>query len=787
MADPAPAVGIDLGTTYSVVAYLDAQGRPNTIPNAEGDLTTPSVVYFDSHAVVVGKEAVKAAEYDPERVARFAKRDMGDQFYEKKILGNEFPPEVIQALILKKLRDDAAMKLGELQKVVITAPAYFNEPRRKAVQDAGALAGLEVLDIINEPTAAAISYGVQQGFLTQRGESEQAETILVYDLGGGTFDVTLMEIEGQEYRTIGTAGDVYLGGVDWDQRIVDFIAESFEEKYGVDPRQDEQALQNLLNEATDAKHALSAREEVNIPFGHDGNRLRLPFSRSQFEELTGDLTDRTLLTVRRVLNEAKKEWSDVTRLLLAGGSTRMPMIQKMLEEESGLEVDRSLSADEAVAHGAAIYAGLLVAGDKSPQKLQVTNVNSHDLGVLGVERDTRMTRRKLLIPRNTALPTAGARSFVTQKQGQANVRVTVVEGGDDAGNNATVIGKCVVSELPPDLPAQSKIKVTFNYAANGRLTIGATLPGTGKHAQMTIERQSGLNDVQIQQWRERILQNDLVREIEPEAEPIEEAEAVEEAMPIPEAAPAFPIVTDSPPTPEAAPAFPFAPDSAPAPEAAPAFPFAPDSAPAPEAAPAFPIVTDSPPAPEAAPAFPIVTDSPPAPEAAPAFPIVTDSPPVAAPAPEAAPPVAAPAPEAAPVFPMAQPAAEPIAEAVPIAEAEPIADVEPDKAAPAPAAEAPAPSNVPDFTNLGKPAPAAAPTPAPAPAPTPTPAPTPAPAPAASDAPDFTNLGNPDQDKPAPTPNNGPDFTNLGKGDDSSSQKTESDDDALNDFFKNLG
>ena len=506
-------VGIDLGTTFSVIAHLDSEGRPWTVQNAEGDLITPSAVFFDTSGPIVGKEAVKAVEFEPDRVARFAKRDMGNKAFEKPICGNALPPEVIQALILKKLKDDAELKLGPFSKAVITVPAYFNEPRRKATQDAGRLAGLEVLDIINEPTAAAIAFGVQQGFLTPKGESRQRETILVYDLGGGTFDVTLMEIDGQQYTAVATAGDVYLGGIEWDMRIVDFVEEKFKEKFDVDLREDEQAFQSLISECEDAKHALSARPEVNIQFAHDGNRLRVPLSRDQFEAMTDDLLDRTTITVQKVMREAGRDWSELTRLLLVGGSTRMPMIGQILQSESGLAADRSLSADEAVAHGAAIYAGLLMGNENLPRKgMSVTNVNSHDLGVLGVEPGTGMRRRKVLIPRNTPLPTVGAGTFVTQKVGQANVKVTVIEGGDATGAHATHIGKCVVTDLPPDLPARTPVKVAFNYSANGRLTVGASLPGAGRHANTTIQRSSGLADGMLDQWKQRIEAGELLAE-----------------------------------------------------------------------------------------------------------------------------------------------------------------------------------------------------------------------------------------------------------------------------------
>ncbi|MBN1851422.1 MAG: Hsp70 family protein [Pirellulales bacterium] len=503
MADT--AIGIDLGTTYSVAAHLDNQGHPWTLPNAEGDRTTPSVVFFDTDGPTVGKEAVKAAAFEPDRVAHCVKRNMGDRVYERPICGHALPPEIIQALILRKVKQDAELKLGSVREAVITVPAYFNEPRRKATQDAGRLAGLDVLDIINEPTAAAIAFGVGQGFLDPLGGSAQPETILVYDLGGGTFDVTVMEIDNHHYKALATAGDVHLGGIDWDMRIVDHVAGRFMEECGTDPRNDARALQALLLEASDAKHALSIREKITIHFAWDGHRIRFPLTRPEFESLTSDLMDRTLLTTRKVLRESKLNWTNLTRLLLVGGSTRMPMIPRMLEQESGLVADRSLAPDEAVAHGAAIYAGLLAGRDfPSRDQMSVANVNSHDLGVLGIEPESGRRRKKVLIPRNTRLPAKRSALFATRRDGQPNVLVTVIEGGDRTGDHATHIGQCIVTDLPSNLPARTPVQVHFHYTPDGRLTITASIPGTGCDATTDIERFSGLSEEMITEWMKRI-------------------------------------------------------------------------------------------------------------------------------------------------------------------------------------------------------------------------------------------------------------------------------------------
>ena len=498
------AIGIDLGTTFSVLAHLDASGRPVSVPNAEGDITTPSVVLFEDNGVVVGKEALKAAAIEPDRVAQHAKRDMGNTAYHRPINGEQIPPEVVQAFVLEKLRKDSEAHLGEVRQAVITVPAYFTEPKRKATQDAGQLAGLEVLDIINEPTAAALAFGVREGFLSDRGESSRRELILVYDLGGGTFDVTLLEISGRRYTALATAGDACLGGIDWDQRLVDEVASEFQARHrGLDPRQDPIALQRLLREVEETKRALSAREQITFNFEHQALGLRLPLTRAHFEELTADLVERTRFTVVQLLKEARVDWGSITRVLLTGGSTRMPMISRMLEAESGRPPDRTLSADEAVAHGAALYAGLLLA-NPAVADMQVDNVNAHDLSVLGVELRTGRNRRKVMIARNSPLPASRTSRFQTRNPDQRTIAVPVIEGGDDTGSDATPIGSCVVRDLPDGLPAGTPVDVTFSYEPNGRLTVSARVPTQGREAAIRIERATGLSEEGIAGWDQRL-------------------------------------------------------------------------------------------------------------------------------------------------------------------------------------------------------------------------------------------------------------------------------------------
>ena len=502
---PIPAIGIDLGTTFSVVAYLDPRGKPETIRNSEGDLTTPSVVFFDHDQPIVGKEAVKISTMEPENVVRCAKREVGKDFFHQSIRDEQLPPEVIQALVLKKLKDDAEIKLGEISKAVVTVPAFFNEPRRKSTQDAGQLAGLEVIDIINEPTAAAIAYGVQQGFLSESGATQQQERILIYDLGGGTFDVTLLDINGHQYNAIATAGDVFLGGIDWDQRIIDHLAEQFQQEHGVDLREDPVALQTLIQDAEDAKRSLSQRDSINIGVNHGGQRLRVKLTRHEFESMTEDLLQRTLFTTQKLLERANCAWNKLTRILLVGGASRMPMVQEMLEKQSKTPVDRSLDPDECVAHGAAIYAQIVLDSiDGQRPQIEVTNVNSHDLGVLGQERATGMTRQRVLLARNTPLPATGSKKFTTRKNNQKQVVVDVVEGGDASGTNSTPIGRCLVTDLPKGLPAGTPVNVRFTYTQNGRLEVAASVTGTEQETSLVIERAAGLSPKEITYWANRL-------------------------------------------------------------------------------------------------------------------------------------------------------------------------------------------------------------------------------------------------------------------------------------------
>ena len=497
-----PAVGIDLGTTYSAVSVLDDLGRPTALSNSEGDKVTPSVMLFEGAEVIVGKEAVKAMATEMEMIAECPKRDLGYRMFHKEIGGRQYPPEAMQAWILRKLRRDAQKTIGEFTKCVITVPAYFDEVRRKATQDAGYIAGLEVLDIINEPTAAAVAFGFQQGFM-EPDKKQEPKKIMVYDLGGGTFDVTVMEIGGKVFTALATDGDVQLGGRDWDKRLVDYVAEEFIRKFSVDPREDPNTFGRLWRECEDAKRTLSARAKASIACDYQGHAIRVEVPRTTFEEITLDLLDRTEFTTRHTLEAAGLGWDDIDRVLMIGGSTRMPAVAEMLKKLSGKEPDSSVSPDEAVSHGAALHAGIILAkhAGKSPA-FKVRNVNSHSLGVVATDRETMRKRNAVVIPRNTPLPVIAKRTFKTQKQGQKTILVQIIEGESNSPDDCSQLGKCTVRDLPPDLPGGSPIEVRFKYEADGRLVIGVRVEGTDTKLNHEIMRPNSMTQEQLDSWRE---------------------------------------------------------------------------------------------------------------------------------------------------------------------------------------------------------------------------------------------------------------------------------------------
>ena len=368
-------IGIDLGTTFSAVAHLGPQGQPITIPNAEGELTTPSVILFESDdSAIVGREAKRAALAEPGNVAEDVKRYMGEESYPKLLRGRSISPINLSAIILKKLLQDAEVRLGPIDGAVITVPAYFDENRRQATAAAAHSAGLELIGIINEPTAAALahafrSYTTPEGGVADLAAADNQLPIIsvVYDLGGGTFDVTVLRAVGYDLTVLATAGDVQLGGRDWDKRLYDHLSDMFVREHGADPRDDALSRQQLESTAEEIKKDLSRRDHTMFVVNHAGKTLRGELTRSQFEEMTADLLFRTESRLSRALRDAEITWGDVDDVLAVGGSTRMPQVQAMLSRVTGMMPNASISPDEAVAHGAAIHAAVCVAGSGRPE------------------------------------------------------------------------------------------------------------------------------------------------------------------------------------------------------------------------------------------------------------------------------------------------------------------------------------------------------------------------------------------------------------------------------------
>lgn len=501
------AVGIDLGTTFSAAAWIDPTGKTAMIHGPTGETLTRSAAYFEDHSVIVGNDARRAGTLKPERYVECVKRDMGQSVHERPLLGEYYPPEALQACILHQLRQDITREIGPDFSVVITAPAFFDEPRRRATAIAGEIAGLKVLDIVNEPTAAALAYGERLGVLRTIASHRQAIKVLVYDLGGGTFDATLLEIHSQGFRTLATDGDVFLGGRDWDERLADLACRAFVARYGADPRVDAVTRQRLLFAAEQAKHTLSARRKATVRFDREGRTWEAEISREQFEAAASDLLERTAHTVREILKTAGVGWNDIDRILIVGGSTRMPMVPQMLGRISGKPPSEAVSPDEAIARGAAIYARwLLDSASGQPAPYRITDVNSHSLGVAGVVVDSRKPVHAVIIPKNSPLPVKVTRTFVTKTDNQRSIVIRVLEGESRDPNECTLIGHAVIRDLPPGLPRGHRVQVTYEYQANGRLHVEAAAVDTNSQIQFEIVRNSGLPDEWIGPWKKVVTQ-----------------------------------------------------------------------------------------------------------------------------------------------------------------------------------------------------------------------------------------------------------------------------------------
>jgi molecular chaperone DnaK len=484
----AKAVGIDLGTTNSVVAVLEG-GEPTVIPNAEGSRTTPSVVGFSKTGeVLVGEVAKRQAITNPDRTVRSVKRHMGDNSWRINIDGKAYSPQEISARILQKLKRDAESYLGTtITQAVITVPAYFDDAQRTATKEAGQIAGLEVLRIINEPTAAALAYGL---------DKEEEQTILVFDLGGGTFDVSILEISEGIFQVKATSGNTHLGGDDWDQRIIDWLIKTFKDTEGVDLSNDKMALQRLKEAAEKAKIELSTVQEtnINLPFitatSEGPKHLDVKLTRAKFQEMTADLVEACRGPFDQAIKDAGLSKEKINHVVLVGGATRMPAIQDLVRALTGKEPHKGVNPDEVVAVGAAIQAGVLKGEVKDVLLLDVTPLS------LGIETKGGVMTK--LIERNTTIPTRKSEIFTTAEDMQPSVEIHVLQGEREMAMYNKTLGKFQLVDLPPAPRGVPQIEVTFDIDANGIVHVSAKDRATGKEQSMTITGQSALSKDEIE-------------------------------------------------------------------------------------------------------------------------------------------------------------------------------------------------------------------------------------------------------------------------------------------------
>ena len=502
MAKQELGLGIDLGTTISLASVVDSTGRPQVVRNRAGKHLIPSAIYFETN-VMVGDAALDLGLLDPEGLAEAFKRDIGKAHFSRDIRGNQVPPEVLTAFLLRHLMSIVNDRHGEVGSAVITVPAYFDERKRTATQQAAKLAGLDIIEIINEPTSAAIALG-HELMLRSNQLISRPKQLLVYDLGGGTFDVTLLEFSNLTFRAVGTDGDIYLGGRDFDERIISIIAERFRNRHGVDPRMNLVEMQRLWKRAREIKHALTDRVEVPIEFEYEGMSTSFNLSRSEFEEAIEPLVDRSIATTRDVVEAAGKNFDEIDEILLVGGSSRIPMVIRKVEQLTGKKAKLTTNPDELIAHGAALYAATKKVGIlDSSAKFDFVNVNAHSLGVRGTDAATKQKINKILIPRNTPLPCSRAYSFVTSIDGQKNALVPLLEGESENPDYCNPLGECMV-RIDPPVPKGSVVKVICNYASNGTISVTAKLPQTNASAYVEIRRDTYSTIDSLDIWTARL-------------------------------------------------------------------------------------------------------------------------------------------------------------------------------------------------------------------------------------------------------------------------------------------
>jgi molecular chaperone DnaK len=526
------AVGIDLGTTYSALAYVDAQGVPRVVPDSSGQAVVPSVIFFDDHEIIVGDIALQQSKLRSDRVVQFVKVHMGDD-WRFQVDGQMHTPESLSAIILAHLVREAGPQIGPVPSAVITVPAYFTEKRRRATQQAGVIAGLGVIGTLNEPMAAALAYGLHR-------ESKE-QTILVYDLGGGTFDVTVVRITPNELEELAICGNRRLGGKDWDQCLIDLVLDDFQHKHRVDLRGRPEALQALADlqlECERAKRRLSRMARTSIRVQALGFDHTFELTREQFEERTAHLLQATKLTTEMALEDAKLRWDQVARVVLVGGSTHMPMVRQMLRDASGSPPDTGINPVTAVALGAAIYAQVLETGrgprtiPKSPKATDpatvealspltstpasadlpsVRFVTAHGVGVRALKQGRWVNT--VLIAKNTRVPITSGRRFLTQKKGAgwaSKIRITVTQGDTPNVDLAEVLGVATITGIPKYEPSGQPVEIAMEFDAQGRLHLHAVYVNTGQQLRLSLDIPGGLKEEEVRQYHNFMRKTGLI-------------------------------------------------------------------------------------------------------------------------------------------------------------------------------------------------------------------------------------------------------------------------------------
>ncbi|MFV1965173.1 MAG: Hsp70 family protein [Pirellulaceae bacterium] len=519
-----PAVGIAFGTISSTIARIDDAGRPALLANADGETSLPSMVLIDSCSsadfgdvadlgnalesmlgedsrIVVGKQVLQAGPAQRKQAAWAFKRELGREVLHSFSDGSAYPPEVLSALLLRRLADDARKQIGDFQHVVMAVPACFDDTQRKAMQDAAAIAGLKVTGLISDPLAAALAFADQQRLFQPDSARSDPRIALVFDLGGGVFDVSAVEISDSRISALATDGDPALGGYDWDRRLMDWVADRFKQEHRLDPRQDAAIALRLWRKCEVAKRALSSREEVDMVFDFRKKSSHFRITRDTLGQLTRDLREQTGKLTLRVLKASGLAWSQIDAILLVGGGSQMPLVHDMLRKLSAQQPQILHVENENVAKGAALYAAVRSDRTRSHFEVEITEVNSRQLGVVGVDKRTKEKRHAAIIPRNASLPVTVQQAFKTRKDGQKSLTIQIIQGNSDSPDECTSIGKLSIVGLPPELPANSPINVEFRMGANGRLHLSVDteqLPS----AKTMFTRTTGNSPQQLNSWRE---------------------------------------------------------------------------------------------------------------------------------------------------------------------------------------------------------------------------------------------------------------------------------------------